>query len=75
MGIFKIGDIVTLPRERPDNWCQEGDMDEFLGITVKITGFSRSYSNEIQFSFRNDEGWTFLISELEGVYPEVIKEW
>lgn len=56
---YKVGDKVQLTSKRPITWNTNGKMDKFLGKTVEITKI-----NNERFSFKNDEGWVFLIKNI-----------
>jgi ribosomal protein S17 len=65
---YKVGDIVTLPTERPLHWAKSGDMDKFLGQTVQITGIGgifSGYNSTGPFRFEGSCPWLFLLSDLE----------
>ncbi len=55
----KKGDYVVLPKERPRDWNDEGDMDKFLNKVVKITSYCDSH-----FTFESCRGWHFKPKEI-----------
>ena len=57
---YKVGDIVVLVSKRPDTWNYEGEMNEFLGKTVKLT-----YVGKISINFDGSKVWTFALSDIE----------
>lgn len=60
---YKVGDIVTLPTERPSHWAKDGRMDKFLGQTVQITSTATIFGNT-GLHFKGSCPFQFLLSDL-----------
>ena len=71
--IFEVGDVVVLPTVRPINWNKDGEMDNFLGQTVKIL---RINGETFQHDAEGSLNWAFKLKELptDFVTPEMIEE-
>ena len=57
---YKAGDIVVLVSKRPIGWNYNGEMDEFLGRVVKLTGIGK-----IRIEFVGSKIWGFKPSDIE----------
>jgi len=57
---YKAGDIVVLVSKRPIGWNFNGEMDEFLGRVVKLTGIGK-----IRIEFVGSKRWDFSLSDIE----------
>lgn len=61
---YKVGDTVRLVSKRPDGWSSGGSMDKYLGREVTITE-TRKELDTTFFKFHGDEGWSFIIDDIE----------
>lgn len=65
----KVGDWVVLKSVRPLGWNSTGEMDQYLGKTVKVT-FARPYNNKDgdgSFYFEGGGSWSFQFNNIESI--------
>ena len=66
---YKAGDIVVLVSKRPNTWNYDGEMDEFLGKTVKLTYIGKTvkltYIGKTSINFDGSKRWDFSLSDIE----------
>ena len=61
---FKVGSLVRLTSNRPIDWCDDGDMDYFLGAEVYLENISYAY---IEFDYKDSYEWTFRVTDIDEV--------
>lgn len=70
----KVGDWVVLKSVRPLGWNSAGEMDQYLGKTVKVTyvHLCNDKNGDGSFGFEGSGSWCFLFNNIESIAESCI---